>query len=188
MTTYTYPAGDFDRWRSLMGTLGSFWNELFEDRAQLRSLAEGRVQLGAQTLLELMDLFDAMSRYRIPILHRQNWYVLYLRESECNSVPAVLPGYGDGDIYGGPRIYGQAATTQYAFPAPADLAEAYILVNRFTDPRPYGTAMSIFDSIPSAIRSASVKTPYQSVYTKTISMTAVSGSTAKQRSGSSVGS
>lgn len=134
MTTYTYPAGDFDRWRSLMGVLGSFWNELFEDRAQLRSLAEGRAQLGAQTLFELMDLFDAMSRYRIPILHRQNWYVLYLRESECNSVPAVLPGYGDGDIYGGPRIYGQAATTQYAFPAPADLAEAYILVNRFTDP------------------------------------------------------
>jgi len=131
MSLYQFPTTPFQRAKQLLGVLGSFWTDLYEDRSQLTSFAEARIQVAEQTATDLMELLQSVSREDIPLLHRDNWYMLRLTESDLNTDPVL---FGSGRTYGDGLTYGATRTDGYTFPLPATIADVRVIANRFTDP------------------------------------------------------
>jgi hypothetical protein len=135
MGTYVYPATDWDRPKNLLAALGSFWAEIYSGRHQILAYAEAKGQIEGQTLIDLLHVIESTSRSTAPVYHRDNWYALRLLASERNSIKTVLPEY-DGTLnYDDGHQYDQPLdTVNHAFPAPASMANAPLIMNRFTEP------------------------------------------------------
>lgn len=136
MSEFCYPAGDHDRPRNLLGLLGTFWTNTYTGRDQVQSYVGALAQLSAQTHLDLLELVASMSRYEVPLFHRDNWYLLTLKQSERNGAKTSLYRYGDAGIqYGGPLHYDVPAVRElHTFPLPTKLANVGLIMNRITEP------------------------------------------------------
>ena len=91
MATYTYPANPWDRPRNLLATLGSFWSETYSGRDQIESIVRAKGQIENQTVQDLLETTVALSRYTVPIFHRDNWYPLRLLRSARNATVVSVP-------------------------------------------------------------------------------------------------
>jgi|GEM_PF-7042824 len=135
MPHYKFPNTVYDQPQNLLATLGSWWADDYSGKDQVRSLVMGKAQVEQQSMLDLMELIASMSRFSVPIYHTDNWYALYLKKSEMNSVQTSLLRYDGGATFdGGERYDVPLSTPNFAFPRPADLVEAPLIMNRFTDP------------------------------------------------------
>lgn len=129
------PPNAFDRADQLVGVLGSFWADTFAGREQVQSLATGQQLMGWQTLLDAAELVASLSRFTVPLFHRENWSLLSLRGSQRNHVATNLVRYDDGDQYDQGQHYDAATRTAgHTFPLPAGLVQLPLLLNRFTAP------------------------------------------------------
>lgn len=135
MSYFAFPSTVYDQPENLLAVLGSWWAEAYASVDQVTSLVAGKAQVEQQTMLDLMELLASISRFTVPIYHTDNWYPLYLRESQRNdSTTSFLKydsgvSYADGYQYDDPRV-----GPYHSFPKPADMVEAPLLLNRFVDP------------------------------------------------------
>jgi hypothetical protein len=130
-----YPGNIYDRVDGLLGALGSFWSDTYQGRQQVRDLVEAKAIMETQTLQDFRELLEAASRYKVPILHRENWYPLWIRRSTRNNLDVSSLRYDEGAQYdAGYRYDDTPLRPLYRFPVPDELRNAGVLLNRFAAP------------------------------------------------------
>jgi hypothetical protein len=133
---FEYPTNDFDRVGQLMGMVGSFWNNVFSQRSFVLDTVFAKGQLEQQTLQQMCELFDGVSRLKIPVFHKERWYSLKLLESDRNTGKAAQLLYnGEADYdAAGPYKYGVPRQLErFAWDAPTDLKDVKVITNRLHD-------------------------------------------------------
>lgn len=143
MAEFTYPGSDLDRPKNLLALIGSWWATTYRGVDQTTAFMRGRGQLGNQTVLDQAESIATISRFTVPVFKRDNWYALVIRESARNNERTSLLRYGDdNNVVYGPQpdasqqfFYGTPFVRDVsAFPVPADLGEARVVLNRITSP------------------------------------------------------
>jgi hypothetical protein len=135
MTYFAFPSTVYDQPKNLLAVLGSWWAEGYAGSDQVESIVRGKSQVEQQTMLDVMELLASISRFTVPIYHTDNWYPLYLRESQRNDSTTSYLKYDSGATYGSGYHYDDPRIGPYhSFPKPADLVEAPLILNRFVDP------------------------------------------------------
>lgn len=135
MSNFAYPNSFYDTADNLLAVLGTFWTGRYGGRDQIVVYGEARSQLEAQNSLNLLELIASLSRFTVPIWHKENWYELQLLQSQMNSPTSSPLRYDDGAAYGDGHSYDvPLKRNTFNFPAPADLAIAPVIFNRFTAP------------------------------------------------------
>jgi len=139
MSEYTYPGSDLDQPKKLLAMIGSYWSDSYQGNDLLQSTTFAAAQLAAQAHLDFLELIASISRFDLPVFHKENWYFLTFKESEVNNFEALLAEYSSKsppDVYraGGLR-YGQIPTQNtYSVPVSTDLIDAKVIMNRITEP------------------------------------------------------
>lgn len=134
---YTYPQSDYDRPEVLLGTLGSLWAETYMGYADTGSHVRAKGQVENQSIVDLMETINALSRYEVPIFKRDNWYLFRMLESERNQGDFAIPRftrstakYGDGQT----RFGQPAAVRGFGWDLPARFETVALVMNRFMAP------------------------------------------------------
>lgn len=131
MPDYTWPS-DLDDAGKLLGVVGSFWAETYAGNDLVASLLHAKAQHQAQAQLDLLDVVASLSRFTVPIFHKENWTLLPLKASELNApnLPAFDGTYNwDGQI----KFDTPVASGLFAWPAPPGLVDAKVVLNQITD-------------------------------------------------------
>ncbi len=132
---FAFPNTIYDQPANLLAVLGSWWADMYAGRDQVLAVVQGKCQIENQSMLDLMGLIASISRFSVPIYHTANWYPLYIRASERNDSQTSLLKYDTDGVYDGTKQYDVPKTSQFhAFPCPADLVAAPLLMNRFVAP------------------------------------------------------
>jgi len=97
MADFTYPSNDFERVAILTSLLGSHWSNVYQGQDLVEQYLYARAQEEVQTAQDTQEAVDALDRQTVPVHHRDNWYMLTLKESERNQ---ALLAYGEGAVYG----------------------------------------------------------------------------------------
>lgn len=159
MAVFQYPQNDFDDPAKLLSLLGSFWSSSYQGNLLLQDLTSATGQAAQQSYLNFLELVSSISRYNVPVFHRENWYAITVRESEFKEVkdvedyltslnPACPQSYTAGyDPYFVPDTttasyaknaslsYGKASVkANYAVTVPAGLVEINQLQNNIINP------------------------------------------------------
>lgn len=148
---FVYPEKDIDRPEKTSELLGSFWNRVFAAEEQIAAYAAARNRLERQKAQDLQEALDLLGRQSAPVLHREHWYLLRLKESERDTGDVGLLAYGDSYaskavVYGEQSDgyqyrYGVVRDGDYTvFPLPSALREAPFILNRVTDTETVWTA------------------------------------------------
>jgi len=98
-----YPENDLNNGRDLLVMLGSFWSELFGDRDILQTHLQSSAHEQAQTHLNYLEAVANVSRFTIPVFHREDWHLLTFKQSEANATAST---YREGDL-----VYGEQPGT-----------------------------------------------------------------------------
>jgi len=132
---YQYPNTVYDQAENILALLGSWWADDYASRDQTLAIVQGKSQIESQTTVNILELLSALSRHSVPIYHKENWYPLQLLGSQLNAGDIGLAKYGETATYGDGTQYDIPTNNEfYAFPKPASLVAAPILLNRFTAP------------------------------------------------------
>lgn len=140
MTDFVYPRGSHDDSELLLQLLGSYWHNVYEGADQVQSLAYSRAQRDIQTHLDLLELIAAISRTTTPIFHRENWYLLTIKESEINTDEQLMATYEQDSTRqyseGTDLEYGVVPGSQaaYSVAIPDELVNCPLIFNRVTAP------------------------------------------------------
>lgn len=139
MATFRYPLNDFDRPDKLLGLMGSFWATTYQGNGLLEDLAETVGQMAQQSYSHFLELVNSISRYDVPLYHRENWYALRFRESEVNTDDSLIEQYrtpaNSNYDSAGNLTYGEIpGQTFYSITKPDDLVDVKLIFNRLTDP------------------------------------------------------
>lgn len=138
MQTFKYPQSDLDNREALLAVLGTFWARTYEAVDQLSTYTQATADSVAQTQLNLLEAVAALSRYKLPIFHTENWYPLVLKKSQLNITAANAYKFDEGGLLfdSGVSIAfdGLASRDFFAFPAPADFAGAGQIFDRLLFP------------------------------------------------------
>jgi hypothetical protein len=98
MSIPVYPVEDFDRGSQLLRQLGSFWFNVFDDRATIKSYLRASGNEHGQTYLDFLETVSSLSRFTVPVFHVENWHLLTVKFSDANSTASI---YQAGDlVYG----------------------------------------------------------------------------------------
>lgn len=84
----------------LLVNLGSFWSNVFQGADKLRQYTRGLAQGQAQNYLNYLEAVATLSRFTVPVFHRENWVLLTLTQSAVAGVPSV---YQSDDLVYGPQ-------------------------------------------------------------------------------------
>jgi hypothetical protein len=139
MANFVFPSSDLDNPNALLNILGSFWANTYHARDQIKSYVRARGSVEMQYERDLLELIATVSRFTVPVYHRDNWYLLRMLESERNNVSTSLLLFDDPDVpdavydssyqYDVPRDRPDSA-----FPVPSNLEQAPLAMNRITSP------------------------------------------------------
>jgi len=147
----TQPTPDVQDPDKFVGTMGSFWAEIFAGYPTLRQLRRQDLALQQSADDARQELMDGLSRRRINVHRNQRWRKLTLTLSDMNSVLVAPVTFGSDEAgnYGGTLRYGQAsAETLYRFPLPARWAEVPLLVDSAGAPTQAWTAGVDYRVVP----------------------------------------
>jgi hypothetical protein len=150
-----YPASDLDRPQKLLSLLGSFWAEVFADRATTQDLVAASARCDARTSQAFADLLASLSRFTVPVRHRDDWRQIELLESERTLTDAVLAKYDGTYTYQSPTYlhYDEpVAAALTCWPAPTDLEDVLVLTNRLQDASRVYIRGVDFDLVDGALR------------------------------------
>jgi len=100
MENPTYPEEDLNRGLRLLSLLGSFWSELFGDREKLRGHLQSSGHEQGRTHLEFLETVACLSRFTVPVFHREDWHLLIFKKSDAENTPST---YREGDLVYGPQ-------------------------------------------------------------------------------------
>lgn len=139
---YQYPGSDYDLAKRMMGVLGSFWTRTFTRPEQVRSYVTAKCQLESQTYLDVLEAVASLSRFTVPIFHKDTWYLLTLRESDMNTSTLTMRRYDERGVeYDGRETYDAPINREdFRFAVDPKLVAAPYLMNRLTNPSAVMTA------------------------------------------------
>lgn len=135
--TFVYPGSDLDRGRALVAALGTFWSRIYTARDQMQSYTTSVAALAAQNYRNLLETVWSLSRFDVPLFHRQYWVPITLRRSELTPVRVVNNFF---DINGErfdltqTQFDGAANTELFYFAAPDKLVHLAQIFNRIIYP------------------------------------------------------
>ena len=69
----------------LYNWLGSFWTNIYYDKQFIQDLQSGRTLQYNQLYLDILENLKLEDRKNAPIIHRERWYPLIVKESEKNT-------------------------------------------------------------------------------------------------------
>lgn len=95
-----YPSWDLNRGQQLLQQLGSFWAEIFDDRDIVRTHLQSDAHEQYQVYTNFLEAVACVSRFDIPVFHREHWKLLILKQSDADAVPSI---YEDDDLVYGPQ-------------------------------------------------------------------------------------
>ena len=104
-----YPESDLNQGRDLLVQLGSFWSEIFGDRDVLQTHLRSSAHEQAQSHLDFLEAVASVSRFTVPVFHKEDWHLITFRQSDAQDTPSV---YRTGDL-----VYGQQPGTVINRPA-----------------------------------------------------------------------
>lgn len=139
MATFTYPTNDYDNPTKLLGLLGSFWATTYQGLDFVENTTAVLGQAAQQSYTQLLEVVNSVSRFDVPLYHRENWYALTIRESEINQDKSLIEKYArtSGNVYGNDNNlqYG-VIPSQSAFSVskPEGLEDAKAIFNRLVSP------------------------------------------------------
>jgi hypothetical protein len=130
-----YPSSDLDRPDALIAALGSFWARLYTAKDQLNSYVQSTSVLAAQTYQNLLETVQALSRYDVPIFHRQFWQPIVLRKSNLGTIVNNFFDESGRRFDVEPLNFdGLGGSTLFYFQAPPDLVSVKQLFNQIIAP------------------------------------------------------
>jgi len=106
-----YPTADLDQGRLLLEQLGSFWINIFKDVDVLQSHLRSSANEQGQSYLTYLEAVACVSRFTVPVFHREYWYLLTLsRNAVLNQASVYRPddlqyGAQDGTVPGRPASF-----------------------------------------------------------------------------------
>jgi hypothetical protein len=131
-----FPASDLDDVRRLLRAAGSFWSDTYQGTDLVESLLYARGRLDRQADTAFRELLDSVSRLKVPVLKREEWHLVTLRESERDSAAGNFASLDGVYTFSGEISYDVPVDNAYhAWPAPAALRSAPLLADRITSPR-----------------------------------------------------
>jgi len=133
---FVYPGSDLDRAKNLIALLGTFWSRTYTASDQLSSYVTATAATVAQTHRNLLETAAALSRYDVPLFHREHFVPLILRRSQINSAATNTPKFNREPILfdGGVKFEVPLASDLYAFPLPEKLVNVGKIFNKITFP------------------------------------------------------
>lgn len=135
--TFTYPGTDFDKSRTLLALLGSFWSRTFTGRDQVASYVMSTAHTVNQTYRNLLEVVAALSRYDVPLFHEETVVPIVIRKSDTNSVQTTGTLFDDNtQVFNSATTFDGApnSVSFFSFPLPENLAEMGQFFNRITFP------------------------------------------------------
>lgn len=131
MPDFTWPT-ELDDSRRLIEVVGSFWAQTYGGNSLVESLLHAKAQEHAQAHDDLLELVAAMSRFKLPVFHTENWSLLAIRESDLNQ--ANLPLFDGTYRFDGQIAYDVPAVTPlFAWAVPPGLVTADVISEQITD-------------------------------------------------------
>jgi hypothetical protein len=134
---YTYPGTDFDKSKTLIALLGSFWSRTFTGRDQVASYVLSTAHTVNQTYQNLLEVVAALSRYDVPLFHEETLVPVVIKKSDTNSVQTTGALFDDNtQVFNGAAAFDRAPNNVsfFSFPLPANLADVGQFFNRITFP------------------------------------------------------
>lgn len=98
--TPAYPEDDLERGRRLLTQIGSFWSEIFDDRDKVQTHFQSSAHEQGQTHLNFLETVACVSRFTVPVFHREDWHLLTFKQSDVENTASV---YREGDLVYGPQ-------------------------------------------------------------------------------------
>jgi hypothetical protein len=87
---HDYPTKDRTDPEVLYSSLGSFWTQIFEDKAVLKGYTLGLAEELIQRYYELLEAVNAYSVKEIDVFHKEKWQPIIVYKSKFNSAPFLF--------------------------------------------------------------------------------------------------
>ncbi len=124
---------DFNRGSALLHALGSFWVYYFDQADVLQKHLRHRGWEFGQSYVNFLEMVASISRFDIPVFHKEIFYPLVLKQSEMTY---DVIEYGEPNVVYGPQLvdgeytvtgqtirYGEPAGRYYKHPLPPGLVK-----------------------------------------------------------------
>lgn len=130
------PSPVLDQGMLFLANLGSFWSDIFSGRQTLAAHHTDVLRQFSQEYIDYLEVVACLSRFQVPVYHRQNWSMMTLQQSQRNSQTVDPITYGQSDLtYGGGEVYGQSQTiNRFRYPLPDTLVNVAQILNRPIEP------------------------------------------------------
>ena len=132
---YQYPQSDLDSPSKLLEAIGSLWSSTYDNGDMIESLLVAIAAAGNQELSDFYAMLASISRKSIPVTHLQQIQPVVLIKSQKDQNYGI-PTYGDGiSFFDGSTRFDTPynGTILPAYPAPAGMVAAPVIVNRLTN-------------------------------------------------------
>lgn len=87
---YNYPTGGVTDPNVVLRSMGSFWNQLFNEKGTIRGYTYAQAVEMIQRYLELVQVIYSYSVKDIPVHNHVMWYPLIIKKSEYNVAPLLF--------------------------------------------------------------------------------------------------
>ena len=89
---------------TLMNWLGVFWDQIYQDPDFMLRLQQGQGLLAAQLYLDFLENMELLNRNNVPVLHRERWKPVIIKQSAADTGDAAVLTVGDSrNIVAGPQ-------------------------------------------------------------------------------------
>jgi hypothetical protein len=133
---FVYPGSDFDRARTLVAALGSFWARSYTAIDQVTSYVVSTAQQANQTHRNLLETVAALSRYDVPLFHEEVLTPIVIKKSELNQAKTTQALFDETTALFDEQLVFDAPeqTDFFSFPLPDKLVDVNQLFNQITFP------------------------------------------------------
>lgn len=87
MELKTYPATGSTNANLLYKGLGTFWTQVFQERATLKGLTQAQAEELIQRQYDLIEVLDSYAVKDVHIFHKEKWHPIVLFKSKLNQAP-----------------------------------------------------------------------------------------------------
>jgi hypothetical protein len=112
-----FPTGAETDASVLYRSLGSFWTQIFQDKAFIKGYTFAQAEQAIQRYYDLMEVISAYSVKDTPVFHKSKWQPIQILKSKFGSTPFV---FESGASIFGPQAnsdqYYKNVTFQFGFP------------------------------------------------------------------------
>lgn len=149
---HEYPTVGFTNSNTLYASLGSFWTQIFSEKATLKGYTLAQSEELTQSYLNLIETVNSFSVEDVPIFHTERWFPFRVKKSLYNNVTQLFRSSDDPEyeVFGPQKgtptdKYYEGVTFLFGYPktpvaevygidVPTELKGFSILTNRIINP------------------------------------------------------